>query len=85
VVVLEQRLPLGVELFIPLSQQPMATYDHTKMDTHALRTIHPPKPEEKNSRNEERTLPAGAVVPVPSERAVEVGNDLHQRKALIRP
>lgn len=32
-VVLEQRLPLGVELFVPLSEQPMATYDHTHIHT----------------------------------------------------
>lgn len=46
VVVLEQLLPLGVVLLVPLPQQPMAA------------------------------LAAGAVVPVPRERAVEVRDDL---------
>lgn len=94
-VVLEQLLPLGVVLLVPLPQQPMAAYHH--INTHTPLKL-PPNKNVKSHWNfikrikletveakSTHTLAAGAVVPVPRERAVEVRDDLRQLQTLVSP
>jgi hypothetical protein len=81
VVVLVQRLSLGVVLLVPLPQQPMATYHRKETQIKPLssfKTSRLPPKLVKLERKKNRTLPTGAVVPVPRERTVEVGDDLRK-------